>query len=166
MGNKEDLHKLKITQVAPPISQAPTTALTTTAAALDTSGFESNMFVLTIGAGGQTDCVFQLTDTDTSSTTAGTAVTGRNVIFAVDNDSATWLGTSAVGLFVQSTGTLTASTDPVGRTFMFAYTGPKRWVRLVATAGSSIVYSVVAVQGHFRYQGRAGIHAATYLGTA
>jgi hypothetical protein len=167
MATKEDLHELKITTYAVPLAGTPATVLSTTAAAIDTKNYESTMFILTIGAAGVTDAVFQLQDTDTTSTTAGTAVTGRNVIFAAEDDDTLWLGTtSAVGLFVQSTGTLTCSTNPVNHTFIFAYTGAKRWVRLVATAGSSLTYSVVVVQGHARYLGRQGLHSPVYLGTA
>lgn len=164
MAMKEDLHKLKITGMVGPISEAPGTKMTTTATAncLDTKNYESNMLVLTIGAAGVTNAVFTLYENDTSTATQGTAVTGRDVIFAVDNDSTTWLGTTSAGLFSDATGTLTATTDPVGRTFMFAYTGTKRYVRLVASAGSSLSYSLHSVQGHFRYQGRDGLHDPAY----
>jgi hypothetical protein len=167
MGVKEDLHKLKITPIISPIAEAATAIKSAATPALDTAGFESNMLILNVGTGGAADWVLGLYANDTSTTTAGTIVTGRDVIFAVDNDAAATIGTTAAGLWVQSTGTLTLTGTQAGRIFMFAYTGNKRYIRLYsASATTSTAYSVTAIQGHFRYQGRDGLHATPYLGTA
>jgi hypothetical protein len=176
MANKEDLHKLKFSVMVAPISEAPNTkmAAATAGSCLDTQGFESNMFVLTFGVAAGVNGVYALYDNDTSTTTAGTIVTGRNVIFAVADNTAAYLGTGtlanntypAVGQWVQSTGTFTPTTACTGKQFLFAYTGNKRYVRLYASAGDSAIYTLTAVQGHFRYAGRGGLYVEPYAAEA
>jgi hypothetical protein len=165
MAIKERLHEMYIQPMGTPVSTAGSSLSTTnTTYCLDTLGFESNMIVVFVGAG-SSDWAIGLQDTDTSTSTAGTAVTGKDVIFAVDDNDATVIGTSsAAGQWVQSTGVLTSTASSItGRVLMFAYVGKKRYVRLVATSGSaSLVASVISIQGDFRYRGRAGLWTEPY----
>jgi hypothetical protein len=175
MATKEDLHKLKISQIIAPQTGTPNAVLTTTYAAMDTQGYESNMLALSFGTGQGTDIILAMNAQDTDTTTAGVTVTGRDVIFAVADNTAAYLGTGtlanniypAVGQWVQSTGTLTATTAPNNKTFLFAYTGTKRYIRITASVGAtSAPLNVLGIQGHFRYRGRGGLYVEPYAAQA
>jgi sugar (pentulose or hexulose) kinase len=130
------------------------------------------MLVLNIGATAATNLIVGLYANDTSAATQGTIATGKDVIFAVHDNTAAYLGTGtladntypAVGQFVQSTGLLTATTAPANKAFLFSYVGDKRYIRLLVdnASNTTAVYSVVAIQGRARYRGRGGIYVEPY----
>jgi hypothetical protein len=160
MATKEDLHKMKFTPLMVPKATTDTASLLHTLA-LDTKGYESNMLIVTLGAVTDCDYVMRLYESDVSAAdVAGATCTvcdHSDVIVAVSDNDATVLAKIPDTTKVA---TLTVTADS-SRSFMFAYIGDKRWIRVHSTtAGSKAGFmSVMGVQGHFRYQGRAGIHA-------
>jgi hypothetical protein len=155
MGTKERLHEMMVTSYLAPIASVKTADMAVTNA-LDTEGFESNMFVLQLGiVAADCDYVVKMYESNTSKTDAGTQVAVADMIVAVsDNDAGTIAKIDANGVL-----TLSAAADGA-RAIMFAYKGAKRWIRLVATStgGKSAVVSMIAIQGDFRYRGRAGLY--------
>jgi hypothetical protein len=160
MGNKEDLHKLKFSEYVAPIAMANTAAFDAISC-MDTAGYESNMFVIYTGELGSTDAVVKVYESNTAGTQSASSATQcapEDIIFAVgDND------TTALAEYVKvatTSGTLTLANTDDSRVFCFAYIGRKRYIRIHVTSTVSGIISVLGVQGHFRYQGRAGLHTA------
>ena len=164
MGIKEDLHKLMISKWIAPVNLATPTATVAAVVNLDTQGYESNMFVLEMGViAADVNWVIQLWEADAAGAegASGAAVCKpEDVIFAVSDNSDTVMDKYVKVAATSNTLTLSAQADGA-RSVMFAYTGSKRYIRLLITsAGDKAgLASVLAVQGHFRYAGRGGLYA-------
>jgi len=127
------------------------TAFTTTA--LDTQGYETNMFLLMLHTAAVTDnYVFTMYESDTSATdapgTTCTAVgTGDSIVVVDDNDATIKAKISAAGVLTTSA----ASTDN-GHAYLFEYLGDKRWIKLYATVGAvTIPMTLFTIQMHPRH---------------
>jgi hypothetical protein len=157
MATKEDLHKLKIKPWYAPIGENKTSPVAALSA-LDTAGFESNMFVLVTGElTGSATYVISLYESDTGGSDVGAMVKPEDVIFAVDDNNDVTLDEYVV--VAGTSQVLTTTTSDDGRAMMWAYIGSKRYIRLHITGTDVGVLGVISVQGHFRYPGRLGLHA-------
>ena len=117
------------------------TAHTTTN--LDTEGFETNMFLLTVNTIGNTpDYVFKVYETDVSVTDAGTAADAANVIAVRSDDTNTKITGGVI--------TETANADE-GKMYIIEYAGCARWIRLQCTTGTkTATFGLQTLQMHAR----------------
>jgi hypothetical protein len=125
------------------------TAHTTTA--VDTQGFETNMYILILHTAAVTDnYVFTLYESDTSVTdapgTTCTAVgTGDSIVLVDDHNATQKAKISSAGVL-----TTTAQGDN-DHAYIFEYLGDKRWIKLYATVGSvTIPMTLLTLQMHAR----------------
>ena len=145
MSQIDELRRMKLGLKFETISCANAAAFNTahTTTNLDTQGFETNMFLLTVNTIGNTpDYVFKIYETDVSVTDAGSAAAAANVI-AVRSDNTNTKITSGVL-------TETANGDE-GKLYIFEYTGDARWIRLQCTVGTkTATFGLQTLQMHAR----------------
>jgi hypothetical protein len=145
MSQKDELRRMKFGVKFETLSVANAAAFNTahTTTNLDTQGFETNMFLLTVNTIGNTpDYVFKIYESDVSVTDAGTAASADDVI-AVRSDNT---NTKITGGVI----TETVNGDE-GKMYIIEYTGCARWIRLQCTTGTkTATFGLQTLQMHAR----------------
>jgi len=149
MSMRDLLHEVKFSTLCDQIDCTDAAAINAASPnSLDTQGYESNMIMLGFADTdtGAYDMVFQMYESDTSVTHAGSACAAADVV-VMREDGVKTKCPAATGILTM---------DAVGDddfVYLFQYVGKKRWVRLTATVGTvNVTPSMIGVQAHARRQ--------------
>jgi len=153
MASKDIFHALDVAVptyagAGPLVSCTDAAAFNTQfATSMDMQGYEGGMMVLYFAdISNAVVYTFQVFESDTSATDAGTAVTDANQVTCHrdDNTNTEWSATTA-------TLTLTGAASE-NHTYTFQYTGNKRWAQLTCGAGAGEDFTPGVL--YIRAQGR------------